>query len=65
MHRRCFDVWEHREEFTRRYREFWASLSRHHGWPESEQDWPDSGSSVMGPREVLPREAMLCEPPAT
>jgi len=53
MHRRCFDTWEHREEFTRRYREFWASRS-------VEQDWPDSGTAVM-----RSREALLGEPPAT
>jgi hypothetical protein len=65
MHRHCFDIWEHREEFTRRYREFWASLSRYHGWHDSKQDWPDSGTSVMRPREVLLREAIQREPPST
>ena len=33
MHRRCFDVWEHRDEFARRYRQTMGSiypLSRHY-----------------------------------
>lgn len=29
MHRRCFDVWKHRDEFARRYRETMAAMYPH------------------------------------
>ena len=55
MHRHCFDAWEHREEFTRRYRKFWASIR-----PDVEHDWPDSGTCVMVVPETLPGPGFVC-----
>ena len=57
MHRRCFDAWDHREEFARRYREFWARKGREH-------DWPQCGTHVMPAADVFERRGPECACPA-
>jgi hypothetical protein len=51
MHRRCFDAWEHRGEFARRHREFWARIR-----PGVEDEWPESSTFVMPAAEAFERK---------
>lgn len=46
MHRACYDAWEHRDEFTRRYRDAMGKRARSPGgleWPDDDRDPPRPG----------------------